>query len=630
MKIWLDWETKDPYISMGYGPGWVFALRGYKNPEFKLLGCSIRTEDEDKAVYYTDLPTIVDKIKNATTIVNHNCIYDIGCCLVLFKQLDLVWKTYNETIFEDTVLMAKLVDQDQFSYSLADCSNRVGIVEKCKKILTDYVWDSGLYQMWYISRYKRNSHTKPKEPKLFEYAIKNLDIIPEEIVAEYCNYDVEATYSIYFSYKEQLSHYNKNFNIEFYSDLIKALIDIKKNGVRIDLEQAKKSKQLLEAYINQLTVEIYKQIGFEFNLQSSAQLVKAFKAIGIIDFPKTAKGNDSANKVWLEEQSNEICQKIVRIKNYMKLCGSFLVKIVDYQQIHLDNQCSEYRVFPNFNIFGATKTGRMSSSGYRKNSYELNFQQIPKQGEDELASRYVRSIFIPEDGEQWIGADYSNQEQRLQVEFAIRNKLESANAMMQELKSNPYADLHEVVANICGIERKPAKTINLGLSYGMGQAKLCKSLGYPTKWITTKYGIREVAGKEGEEILKKYHTFLPFMKELQDLASKALTDDGFITTIGYRRLNIDKAYWNGKELQTFEYKGLSKLIQGSAADVTMKAVVNCYRQGLKILLVVHDEICISSGIISNSKEILKECMENTYNIEVPMVVKISEGSSWAD
>lgn len=629
MKIYLDWETSDPYISLGYGPGWVFGLLNYSNPEFKLLGCSIRTDEDEKSIYYTNLESIADIIEQADYIVNHNCMYDVGCTLVMFHVLDRNWGTYSTTKFHDTIIMAKLVDQDQFSYSLESCSRRYGGVEKSKSTLTDYVWNSGMYQAWYKETRNRNSRTRPSEDTLFSFAIKNLEHIPEEIVGDYCNYDVDATYDLYKNLYKELQTHSK-LDLDFYSDLIKACVEIKKRGVCIDLGKARSSKKLLNELHDKLLNEIYAEVGKEFNINSPVQLVEALKSVGIIDFPKTEKGNDSANKIWLEEQPQTICKKIVKTRNYAKLSNDFIEKLIRYQNIHIDNNSSKYKIFPNFNILGASKTGRMSSSGYRSDSLELNFQQIPKRGDDKEASKYVRGIFIADEGEEWIGADYSNQEQRLQVDFASKYGLKSAEPLVNQLKSDPFSDFHQIVANICGIERTPAKTINLGLSYSMGQAKLCKSLGLPTKWAQTSHGIREVAGREGESILKKYHKFLPFMKELQEIASKALTYDGFITTLGGRRLHLDKSIWYGTKEQSFEYKGLSKLVQGSAADMTMQAVVNCYKNGLKILLIVHDEICISSKDPVRDTQLLRNCMENTYETQVPMVVEISRGASWSD
>lgn len=560
----------------------------------------------------------------------HNASYDVGCLLVLFKQFNYEDSWYKKAIFYDTVLMAKLVDQDQFSYSLENCSKRYGGVEKSKATLTDYVWNSGLYQNWYKEVHDINKKTRPTENLLFNYAITHLNELPEHIVGEYCNYDVESTWSLFKVLKKKLDLFASHFNLEDYSTMIKVCLDIKRTGIRVDIPQAIKTKELLTKMSKDIEQDIYDAVGYQFNINSSRQLVEALKAVGLSEFAKTPTGNDSASAEWLKEQSHDICQKIIKYKNYNKLCNEFLTKIVTYQEIHTKNGSTQTRVFPNFNILGAAKTGRMSSSGYRGRSMELNLQQIPKRGEDKEAARYVRAIFIADENETWIGADYSNQEQRLQIEFAKRLNLPAVDEILLQLKKDPYSDIHQVIADICKVERTAAKGINLGLSYSMGERKLCKMLGLPTRWCNTRNGIQEVAGAEGRAILDRYHEYLPFMKELQKVCTKNLQTYGFITTIDGRRLYLDKAIMKDGKWQTFEYKGMSKLVQGSAAGVTMKALINCYQAGLNIKLAVHDEIGITSKNVEADKKTLVQCMENTFDFSVPMVVEVSEGQSWAD
>ena len=627
--ITIDFETVDPYIGLGYGPGWVFSLLGYDNPKFSLLGASIKIDDGDTK-YYTDLKQIARIIKSQNELCMHNCMYDIGCILVLFNQLAEEWD-YNQTLFYDTMLMTKLVDQHQLSYSLENCSKRYGGAIKSKDTLTNYVWDSGLYQKWYKDFYGRNKHTRPDENKLFKYAIENLNKLPQEIVAEYCDFDVNATYDLFLVLKDKLDKFPDNFDLSMFSTLIKACVNIKHRGVRVDIDQARKTSEYLNNKIRELTIEVYREVGYEFNINAPKQLIDALKSIGIAGFAKTEKGNDSANKEWLKDQGHDICRKIVKIKNYDKLVRDFLRKLIDYQQIHRQNNSQINRVFPNFNILGATKTGRMSSSGYRKDGYELNFQQIPKRGDDKEASEYVRAVFLPDEGEQWISADYSNQEQRLQVEFAHQLGLKSVEPVFTRLLNEPNADFHSIVSEICEVNRTDAKTVNLGLSYSMGQAKLCRSLGLPTKKVfSNRWQTHiEVAGKEGKEILDKYHKFLPFMKQLQHEAMETIKKYGYIKTIDGRKLYNDPPMkYNGK-WKSWEYKALSKLVQGSGAGVMYKALVNSYNRGLKLLLPIHDEINISSKNYESDIETLKNCMEHTYDISVPMVVDISKGNTWA-
>ena len=626
----IDWETVDPYISLGYGSGWVFALRGYRNPEFRLLGASVKVDNQDTR-YITNMDELRSLIREHQIFCMHNAQYDIGCTLYLFALNNEVWDIKN-LMFYDTMLMGKLVTQDLFSYSLSSLSNKYGGAVKEGETLTDYLWSSGLYQKLYKEKTGRNKHVRPSEDVLFEMAINNMHQIPDEIVGQYCNADVNATYDLYNIFKRELAKFPKEFDYVTYSTLIKACIQMKIQGIRVDIDQAVATRDYLEDRAEELSRELYSLAGREFNINSSSQVVEVMKSLGLSSFGVTATGNESANKDWLEHQAHPACKLIIKIKNYQKLARDFLTKIIDYQQIHRQNNNTDNRIFWNLNIFGAVKTGRFSSSGSsKKKGYELNMQQIPKRGEDSEADRYVRAVFLPDEGDTWVGADYSNQEQRLQVSDACKFGCEGAEELRKILVDSPESDFHQVVANMCGIGRTPAKTVNLGLTYGMGGAKLCHSLGLPTEFVITRSGRRvEVPGKEGKKLLDKYHKFLPFMRQLQDYVNGAIKEYGYIKTLAGRKLYLDKAIKIDGEWVSFERKGLNKRIQGSAADITIAALLNCYNAGLKMLVTVHDEINISSSNVEKDVSTLRECMSNTLPVSVPMLVDISTGNSWAD
>lgn len=632
MVLFIDFETKDPYINLGYGAGWVFALRKYQIPEFRILGASIATDfrNGNDIRYITDLSALRNIIRTAKEICMHNAQYDVGCILALFNEVGETWDIKDVMIY-DTMLMAKLVDQHKLRYSLEALSKSGGGAQKDKTTLSDYAWESGLYQQYYKTTTGRNKYTRPSEAVINEFCMSNLDLFPTDVVGQYCNDDVLATKDLFIKYKGALDRFPKEFNYDIYSTLVKICVQMRIQGMRVDTDQARKTRDILESKAAQLEKELYESVGYEFNINAPLQVIDALKALGMTSFSKTTKGNPSADKAWLEEQGHPDCKRILKIKNYQKLARDFLTKIIEYQQIHRQNGVNESRVFCNLNILGATKTGRFSSSGTRvgKKGYELNIQQIPKRGDDDEASRYVREVFLADEDEQWVSADYSNQEQRLQVHYANILNLAGSHSIKQILISDPEVDFHGTVADICRISRTDAKTINLGLAYGMGGAKLCHSLGLPTRMQQLKSGkIVEVPDLEGEDLLAQYHAFLPFMKQLQDYCKSTLLQYGYIKTIGGRKLTIDPPMKIDDEWVTFERKGLSKLVQGSAADVTTKALINCYNAGLKIVSTVHDEINIST---KNEKDVetLRTCMMNTFDICVPMIVDISKGDTWA-
>jgi DNA polymerase I-like protein with 3'-5' exonuclease and polymerase domains len=245
----------------------------------------------------------------------------------------------------------------------------------------------------------------------------------------------------------------------------------------------------------------------------------------------------------------------------------------------------------------------------------------------------IRSIFVPEQGEEWCCFDYSQQEPRITVHYAHRLKMTGADqAVKSYLEGN--ADFHQIVADMANIPRKQAKNINLGLTYGMGVKKLINELG--------------VSEEEGNELLSQYHTKVPFIKGLMDYCTKLASDRGYIKTLGGRKsrfdlwepsgtynevsaLPIEKALEKyGADLKrAYTYKALNRLIQGSAADMTKLAMLEVRKQGIVPLLQVHDELDFSLGS-EEEKQTVKEAMINCVNLSVPMEVDMEIGASWGE
>jgi len=249
----------------------------------------------------------------------------------------------------------------------------------------------------------------------------------------------------------------------------------------------------------------------------------------------------------------------------------------------------------------------------------------------------IRSLFLPEEGKQWGSFDYSQQEPRLVAHYSAalndNYALESA-AEFVEAYQNEAADFHQIVADMAGISRTHAKTINLGLFYGMGKAKLARELG--------------INKDDAERLLQTYNSRVPFVKKLATEVASSASKYGFIRTIKGRKCRFDmwepatfgmnkameyeaaKAHYGNNIRRAFTYKALNRLIQGSAADQTKEAMIQCYKAGYKPLLQIHDELCFS---INNEDDIkgVKEIMENAIeNLKVPFKVDIALGRSWGE
>ena len=194
------------------------------------------------------------------------------------------------------------------------------------------------------------------------------------------------------------------------------------------------------------------------------------------------------------------------------------------------------------------------------------------------------------------------------------------------------ADFHKIVADMAQIPREQAKTINLGLFYGMGKGKLQAELG--------------VSSDKAEELFTTYHRHVPFIKQLMDAASnRAQDDEGYIRTLLGRRcrfhlweptrFGIHKPLTHDKALaehgpgikRAYTYKALNKLIQGSAADMTKKAMIDLYKEGIIAHIQIHDELDISVKDDKQVKQII-EIMESAVKLEIPNKVDYAAASNW--
>jgi DNA polymerase I-like protein with 3'-5' exonuclease and polymerase domains len=239
----------------------------------------------------------------------------------------------------------------------------------------------------------------------------------------------------------------------------------------------------------------------------------------------------------------------------------------------------------------------------------------------------IRSLFKPEEGMQW-GA-------RLVVHLAslTAGGLKGADEFVNAYHEDPNTDFHTMVSEMAKIDRKKAKTINLGLFYGMGKGKLSSELG--------------LTPGEAEDLFEKYHSRVPFVKEMIERTMKKAADVGHVRTLLGRKCRFDM--WepsrygvhkplpkdqaereHGKQIRrAFTYKALNKIIQGSAADMTKKAMVDLHKEGIVPHIQVHDELDCSFDSEQQKNKIM-EIMQNAVQLEVPVKLDCEVGPSWGE
>jgi DNA polymerase I-like protein with 3'-5' exonuclease and polymerase domains len=312
-------------------------------------------------------------------------------------------------------------------------------------------------------------------------------------------------------------------------------------------------------------------------------------------------------------------QKIARAREINKAHTTFIDTIIKHEH--------EGRIFAEINQLrsdqGGTVTGRFSYAN-------PNLQQIPARNKE--LGPMIRSLFIPEEKCTWGVFDYSQQEPRLVVHYAALQNMYAVGDVLDAYNEGD-ADFHRIVADMADIPRDQAKTINLGLFYGMGKNKLQAELG--------------VNKEKADELFRQYHSRVPFVKQLMDSVMARAQDRGRVRTLLGRlcrfhlwepnQFGIHKALPHEAALaehgpgikRAYTYKALNRLIQGSAADMTKKAMVDLYKEGITPHIQVHDELDISVESKAHADKI-KEIMEGAVNLEVPNKVDHESGPNWGN
>ena len=626
--IAIDLETKDPdlttrgsgaLVNNGKIIGVAVAAKNWKG-YFSFGHDQGNDFDEHKVMGWVKEICALPSIK-----VFHNAMYDV-CWL----------RAYGIKIngpIVDTMIMASLIDENRSSYALNSVS-----------------YD-------YLHELKDEAALKTEAAKRGLNAKSELYKLPAMYVGSYAEKDAELTLRLYTILDLEIKAKNLQKIFKLETDLFPCLIDMKTKGVRVDIQKAHMLKQQLASEEKQLLLDIKKETNIDVQIWAARSVSTVFDKLKL-SYKRTEKtGAPSFTKSTLMEHSHPIIQKIAKAREINKAHTTFIDTIVKYEhkgRIHAD-------INPIRGFGGGTVSGRFSYAN-------PNLQQIPARNKQ--LGPLIRSLFLPEEKHKWGCFDYSQQEPRLVVHFAAKSqfisKEESVIEIVKKFKKGSV-DFHQLVADMAQIDRDQAKTINLGLFYGMGKAKLRAELELDTQ-------------KDAEELFDKYHDNVPFVKLLMDATTSDAEKFGFIRTLEQRQCNFPKWEKNEfrrgklsttgtraeiedqyiekykkdfpdateekiefikkefkKEDQTlikraFTYKALNRLIQGSAADMTKKAMLNLYREGIVAHIQIHDELDLSIPAVDSDKKAEKiiEIMEKAVKLEIPNKVEYKSGDTWGD
>ena len=622
-EIAIDLETRDPDLKkQGSGAitgngevvGIAVAVDGWKG-YYPIAHGEGPNMDRKKV-----LDWFKDVCASPATKLFHNAMYDV--CWIRNLGIEI-----NGLIL-DTMIAASLIDENRFQYSLNSLSWVYLKQGKNEALLNKAAKERGL------------------DPKADMWRL------PAQEVGSYAEKDAELTLKLWQHLKKIIVEDDLQdiFNLE--TDLFPCLVDMRHLGVRVDIEKANQLKTALAIKEENLIQQIKIDTGVDTQIWAARSIEKVFQKLNL-PYDRTEKTDSpSFTKNFISKHNNPVVLMIAEARKINKVRTTFIDTILTHEhkgRIHADiNQIRSDD--------GGTVTGRFSYSN-------PNLQQIPAR--DPETGPLIRSLFIPEEGCKWGTFDYSQQEPRLVAHYALRFGLPSAQVIADSYLEDPTTDFHQIVADMALIDRKEAKTINLGLFYGMGKAKLQNELN--------------VTKEKSDELFLTYHNKVPFVKQLMNKIMNASQAKGQIKTLLGRRCrfpkyepvlrgsdwgtfvpaedhermeelkamgpflkdnedkiitdkdgNKRKNYWhNNSTRRAFTYKALNKLIQGSAADMTKKAMVNLYKEGILSHIQIHDELDFS--IESEAQAVkIKEIMEHAVDLKVPNKVDYESGPNWGE
>jgi DNA polymerase I-like protein with 3'-5' exonuclease and polymerase domains len=588
--IAIDLETYDPDLkSMGSGSvigkgkvvGIAVAVDGYSGyfPFDHEGGGNL---EKSKVIqWFTDI------CQSPSDKIFHNAMYDV--CWIRSMGIKI-----NGNIY-DTMIAASLVNENRFRYDL----NSLG-------------WD-------YVGKGKNETELRAAANEWGVDPKADMWKLPSMYVGTYAERDAEITLALWKVLQKELSDQDLGAIFELETDLFPCLVDMRFLGVKVDVSKAHEVKRQLTLQEEMLLHKIKKDTGIEPQIWAARSIAKVFEKLNL-PFERTAKTQaPSFTKNFLSSHEHPLVKMIAEAREVNKAHTTFIDTIIRYEhcgRIHADiNQIRSDN--------GGTVTGRFSYSN-------PNLQQIPARNKD--LGPLIRSLFIPESGCDWGCFDYNQQEPRLVVHYASLDQDASVFNVKNAYQEGD-ADFHTIVAKMADIPRSQAKTINLGLFYGMGKAKLQAELG--------------VSKEKAEELFSIYHNKVPFVKSLMKGVSNRAQQRGQIRTLGGRlcrfhlwepnTFGMHKALPFEQAVQehgpgirrAYTYKALNKLIQGSAADMTKKSMLELYKEGIVPHIQIHDELDISVESDKQAK-LIKEVMESAVDLEIPNKVDYESGKNWGD
>ena len=525
-------------------------------------------------VYYIDK----DEVNNYLDIFTSNTskfTYDFKKCYVFFKE------KYNIEIKNN-------VFDTMIGCYLLDCT----VKDDISFIAKSYGYDIPLYEDMYGTEKRPNEYTIEKLQKVLTDKVSFIYDTRLEILKQIEAYDETDLF----------------LDIEL--PLAKVLGDMEIEGIRIKKEYLDEMGVELKKKMDELEQDIYSFAECEFNIMSPKQLGELLFDKLQIKYPKRLTGgkNYSTSKEILDKiiDSHPIVSLILEYRTLSKLYTTYIEGL----KLEIREDGKIHTIFNQT----LTRTGRLSS-------VSPNLQNIPVR--DEIG-KTIRKAFVSEEESQLLSSDYSQIELRMFADVSGVKPLQDAFLNDQDIHAKTASDIfHVPIDEVTKNERRTAKAVNFGILYGISSFGLAEDLHIPVK--------------QAKEFLDNYLETYSGVKDYMEIEKAKAYKNGYVTTIMNRRRNLEELKSKNFMIRSQgERMALNTPIQGSAADILKKAMVDIYNEfenrklKSKMLIQVHDELIFNvyNDELEEVKKIVKDKMENVYKLSVPLKVDINIGSTW--
>ena len=534
---------------------------GLNHQKHRAFSCGVMTGDESIYIDFREdrggVARLVDIIMGHDLLVGHNLKFDLH----MLVQAGVPWKLLRSKQLYCTQIAEAILNEHKKSYSLDALGQEYFGVQKI-----DIVQE--IREHFSVKRMAKNK------------AMGRISEMPHDFVRKYCLRDCQITQLLYILQCDKIKDF-PIFSLEM--EVMKHLVDIERRGVPVDADKLERAKEYYIKEIDKLEKKL------DVNVSSPIQMKAKFESLGLMPRINPETGRPSFAKDVLKEIDHPFAKDFLRLRQCRKINEGFLSKMPDHMVRNI--------LYTSFHQAKSDEYGTISG---RLSSSDPNMQQVPKRNGE--AFEIIRGLYVAPKGMTWLCGDWSQFEFRMFAHYSQDEKL------WQAYQDDPDIDYHQLVADMADIDRRTAKTINLGLSFGMGENRLAKELGRSLE--------------DSKELFAKYHSKFPSVKEFLKTASAIGAKRGFVKSLLGRHIRFPEA--------KLSYKAGALIFQGGAADIMKKKIIelNSNIEGLR--LIVHDEFnfIVPEENQQAALKIFKKIMEDVPELNIPVRADIGAGQNW--